>query len=131
MQVHDRAQVFISCPVNDHGGRPVYAGKIERWSNKALQLPDLKCVSKSSLYVLVNALSFFLQIFFHVLSQKYLPLIRCLCSYLANCLLNYKQCFLQKYEFSIVAFCLSDICYDFDLLFFSPAFPYSSLNLCS
>ncbi|CAO2840197.1 unnamed protein product [Amaranthus hypochondriacus] len=53
-KVHDRAQVFISCPVNDHGGRPVYAGKIERWSNKALQLPDLKCVSKSSLYVLVE-----------------------------------------------------------------------------
>ena len=61
MQVHDRAQVFISCPFNDHGGRPVYAGKVERWSNTALQLPDLKCVSKTSLYVLVNALSFFLQ----------------------------------------------------------------------
>ncbi|KAL2899565.1 Beta-galactosidase 17 [Bienertia sinuspersici] len=53
-QVHDRAQIFVSCRSEDHGGRPIYAGKIERWSNKKLQLPHVECVSRITLYVLVE-----------------------------------------------------------------------------
>ncbi|KAJ9680258.1 hypothetical protein PVL29_019540 [Vitis rotundifolia] len=34
--VHDRAQVFMSCPSEDNGGRPTYVGTIERWSNQNL-----------------------------------------------------------------------------------------------
>ncbi|XP_021754530.1 beta-galactosidase 17-like [Chenopodium quinoa] len=52
-KVHDRAQVFVSCHSKDQG-RPIYAGNIERWSNKELKLPHLKCVSKISLFVLVE-----------------------------------------------------------------------------
>ncbi|XP_021716455.1 beta-galactosidase 17-like isoform X2 [Chenopodium quinoa] len=52
-KVHDRAQVFVSCHSKDQG-RPIYAGIIERWSNKELKLPHLKCVSKISLFVLVE-----------------------------------------------------------------------------
>ena len=54
MQVHDRAQVFISCPSEDNGGRPTYVGTIERWSNQNLSLPDTKCASKINLFVLVS-----------------------------------------------------------------------------
>ncbi|KNA18029.1 hypothetical protein SOVF_074550 [Spinacia oleracea] len=53
-KVHDRAQVFISCHSEDYGGSPIYVGTIERWSNKELQLPHLKCVSRISLFVLVE-----------------------------------------------------------------------------
>ncbi|KAA8541682.1 hypothetical protein F0562_022834 [Nyssa sinensis] len=53
-KVHDRAQVFISCPSEFNGGRPRYVGTIERWSNRPLSLPYKKCVSNISLFVLVE-----------------------------------------------------------------------------
>ncbi|XP_044478765.1 beta-galactosidase 17-like isoform X2 [Mangifera indica] len=53
-KVHDRAQVFVSCPSGDNGGRPTYVGTIERWSNQALSLPYARCVSNISLYILVE-----------------------------------------------------------------------------
>ncbi|KAK4479564.1 hypothetical protein RD792_015082, partial [Penstemon davidsonii] len=52
-KVHDRAQVFISCP-EDSGKRPMYVGVITRWSNKPIDLPYLKCQSKTSLFILVE-----------------------------------------------------------------------------
>lgn len=53
-KVHDRAQVFISCSSEDNGGRPIFVGIIERWSNRTLGLPKTKCLSNISLYVLVE-----------------------------------------------------------------------------
>jgi len=53
LQVHDRAQVFISCSSEDNGGRPIFVGTMERWSNQTLGLPKIKCISNISLYVLV------------------------------------------------------------------------------
>ncbi|KAK3220499.1 hypothetical protein Dsin_014469 [Dipteronia sinensis] len=53
-KVHDRAQVFVSCPSGDNGGRPTYVGTIERWSNQALSLPNARCVSNITLYILVE-----------------------------------------------------------------------------
>lgn len=53
-KVHDRALVYISCPLTDHGGRAAYAGKIQRWSNKELHLPYIKCDSNISLLILVE-----------------------------------------------------------------------------
>ncbi|KAK9923630.1 hypothetical protein M0R45_032037 [Rubus argutus] len=53
-KVHDRAQVFISCPSQDSHGKPTYVGTFERWSNRPLTLPNTKCLSKISLYVLVE-----------------------------------------------------------------------------
>ncbi|XP_062156120.1 beta-galactosidase 17 [Alnus glutinosa] len=53
-KVHDRAQVFISCSSEDNGGRPIFVGIIERWSNQTLGLPKTKCLSNISLYVLVE-----------------------------------------------------------------------------
>ncbi|KAK3134968.1 hypothetical protein QOZ80_5BG0413010 [Eleusine coracana subsp. coracana] len=52
-EVHDRAQVFISCSL---GGarKPVYAGIIERWSSKWLEIPNLNCSSNTTLYILVE-----------------------------------------------------------------------------
>ncbi|KAF0924308.1 hypothetical protein E2562_010007 [Oryza meyeriana var. granulata] len=52
-KVHDRAQVFVSC---SHGvlRNPRYVGKIERWSSKTLQIPNLSCSSNVSLYILVE-----------------------------------------------------------------------------
>ncbi|XP_059456534.1 beta-galactosidase 17 isoform X2 [Corylus avellana] len=53
-KVHDRAQVFISCSSEVNGGRPIFVGIIERWSNRTLGLPKTKCLSTISLYVLVE-----------------------------------------------------------------------------
>ncbi|KAJ4848084.1 Beta-galactosidase 17 [Turnera subulata] len=53
-EVHDRAQVFTLCSSEDGGGRPTYVGTIERWSNKKLGLPNAKCASKMSLFILVE-----------------------------------------------------------------------------
>ncbi|OEL35585.1 Beta-galactosidase 8 [Dichanthelium oligosanthes] len=52
-KVHDRAQVFLSCST---GGvrNPKYAGVIERWSSKTLEIPNLRCSSNTSLYILVE-----------------------------------------------------------------------------
>ena len=52
--VHDRAQVFISCPYEDNGGIPTCVGTIERWSNQNPSLPDTKYASKINLFVLVG-----------------------------------------------------------------------------
>lgn len=51
-KVHDRAQVFVSCPSKNK--RPKYAGTIERWSNQAIGLPNLKCISPIKLLILVE-----------------------------------------------------------------------------
>ncbi|KAL8122854.1 beta-galactosidase 17 [Apium graveolens] len=51
-KVHDRAQVFVSCPSKDK--RPKYAGTIERWSNQAISLPNLNCISPIKLLILVE-----------------------------------------------------------------------------
>ncbi|GMH22054.1 hypothetical protein Nepgr_023897 [Nepenthes gracilis] len=53
-KVHDRAQVFVSCSSRDDGERPIYAGIIERWSNKELYLPDVQCAANLNLFVLVE-----------------------------------------------------------------------------
>ncbi|BBG98850.1 beta-galactosidase 17 [Prunus dulcis] len=53
-KVHDRAQVFISCPSEDGHGKPTYVGTLERWSNQPLTLPNTKCLSNISLLVLVE-----------------------------------------------------------------------------
>ncbi|KAL2493243.1 Beta-galactosidase 17 [Abeliophyllum distichum] len=52
-KVHDRGQVFISCP-KDNGKRPRYVGLITRWSNRPINLPYLKCGSRNKLYILVE-----------------------------------------------------------------------------
>ncbi|KAK1576486.1 hypothetical protein Q3G72_014298 [Acer saccharum] len=56
-KVHDRAQVFVSCPSGDNGGRPTYVGTTERWSNQALSLPNARCASNITLYILVENMS--------------------------------------------------------------------------
>uniref|UniRef100_A0A2P2KCJ7 beta-galactosidase n=2 Tax=Rhizophora mucronata TaxID=61149 RepID=A0A2P2KCJ7_RHIMU len=53
-KVHDRAQVFISCPSKDNGGRLTHVGSIERWSNNRLRLPNTKCSSNINLFILVE-----------------------------------------------------------------------------
>ncbi|GMI82132.1 beta-galactosidase 17 [Hibiscus trionum] len=53
-KVHDRAQVFISCSPEVNGGQVSYVGTIERWSNQAIDLPNAKCVSNTSLFILVE-----------------------------------------------------------------------------
>ncbi|KAF3450599.1 hypothetical protein FNV43_RR06688 [Rhamnella rubrinervis] len=53
-KVHDRAQVLISCSSKQNGKRPTYVGTIERWSNGTLALPSTNCVSKISLFILVE-----------------------------------------------------------------------------
>uniref|UniRef100_A0A7N0RH82 Beta-galactosidase n=1 Tax=Kalanchoe fedtschenkoi TaxID=63787 RepID=A0A7N0RH82_KALFE len=51
-KVHDRAQVFISCP--ETGEKQSYTGTIERWSNQPLRLPYWDCDSNVSLSILVE-----------------------------------------------------------------------------
>ncbi|KAL6851717.1 hypothetical protein ACP4OV_020281 [Aristida adscensionis] len=52
-KVHDRAQVFVSCSLD--GVRNLrYAGVIERWSSKTLEIPNLSCSSNTTLYILVE-----------------------------------------------------------------------------
>jgi beta-galactosidase len=58
-KVHDRAQVFVSCSHDGIRNRR-YAGIIERWSNKPLQIPSLSCSSNTSLYILVICFAFFI-----------------------------------------------------------------------
>lgn len=53
-KVHDRAQVFVSCPSKDKQERPRYAGTIERWSNQAISLPNANCASTIKLLILVE-----------------------------------------------------------------------------
>lgn len=53
-EVHDRAQVFISCSSKSDAEQPTYIGTIERWSNKPLGLPHIDCPSNTSLFILVE-----------------------------------------------------------------------------
>ncbi|KAK4269231.1 hypothetical protein QN277_022417 [Acacia crassicarpa] len=53
-KVHDRAQVFISCPSKESGARPTYVGTLERQLNNNLILPETKCFSNINLYILVE-----------------------------------------------------------------------------
>lgn len=53
--MHDRAQVFISCPSEESGARPTYVGTLERWLNNKLSLPDTECLSNISLFILVSS----------------------------------------------------------------------------
>ncbi|XP_038875608.1 beta-galactosidase 17 [Benincasa hispida] len=52
-EVHDRAQVFLSCSSENKGVRPTSVGIIERWSNRRLNLPNTRCDS-NTLYILVE-----------------------------------------------------------------------------
>lgn len=63
LQVHDRAQVFVSCSVGSVRNIR-YGGVIERWSRKTLAIPNLRCPSKTSIYILVIFLAFSLELFF-------------------------------------------------------------------
>lgn len=53
LQVHDRAQVFTLCHSEDNSRRPTHVGSIDRLSSKKLGLPNAKCASNISLFVLV------------------------------------------------------------------------------
>ncbi|TKY48267.1 Beta-galactosidase 17 [Spatholobus suberectus] len=53
-KLHDRAQVFISCPSEESGARPTYVGTVERWLNNKLSLPDVKCHFNINLFILVE-----------------------------------------------------------------------------
>lgn len=68
VQLHDRAQVFISCPSEESGARPTYIGTIERWLNNKVTLPDIKCHSKINLFILVRY--YYLYVFLFFLYRK-------------------------------------------------------------
>ncbi|KAG6782104.1 hypothetical protein POTOM_011492 [Populus tomentosa] len=53
-EVHDRAQVFTLCHSEDNSRRPTRVGSIDRLSSKKLGLPNAKCASNISLFVLVE-----------------------------------------------------------------------------
>nr|GMC74808.1 beta-galactosidase 17 [Ipomoea batatas] len=55
-KVHDRAQVFLSCPSDGNEEWPRYIGTITRWSNILIDLPLTKCTSKKRLSILVENL---------------------------------------------------------------------------
>ncbi|VAH21963.1 unnamed protein product [Triticum turgidum subsp. durum] len=52
-KVHDRAQVFVACSL-DGVRNQRYAGVIERWSSKTLQIPTLNCSSNIRISILVE-----------------------------------------------------------------------------
>ncbi|WMV35022.1 hypothetical protein MTR67_028407 [Solanum verrucosum] len=52
--VHDRAQVFISCPSDNYEENPKYVGTVARWSNTSIRLPHTQCTSDSRIYILVE-----------------------------------------------------------------------------
>uniref|UniRef100_A0A6V7QTJ0 beta-galactosidase n=1 Tax=Ananas comosus var. bracteatus TaxID=296719 RepID=A0A6V7QTJ0_ANACO len=52
-KVHDRAQVFVACSL-DGIKNPTYVGVIDRWSNKKLAIPNLKCSCNTSLFIMVE-----------------------------------------------------------------------------
>ncbi|KAF9685142.1 hypothetical protein SADUNF_Sadunf03G0023700 [Salix dunnii] len=53
-EVHDRAQVFTLCHSKENSRRPTHVGSIDRWSSKTLGLPNAKCASNISLFILVE-----------------------------------------------------------------------------
>jgi hypothetical protein len=54
--------VFLSCST-DSVRNLRYAGVIERWSSKTLEIPNLGCSSNTSLYILVIFLASSLKLF--------------------------------------------------------------------
>ncbi|KAJ9568475.1 hypothetical protein OSB04_004441 [Centaurea solstitialis] len=53
-QVHDRAQVYVTCISEDQREQPQYIGTIDRWSNNRVKLPNAECASRSRLLILVE-----------------------------------------------------------------------------
>ncbi|KAK6787411.1 hypothetical protein RDI58_015936 [Solanum bulbocastanum] len=53
-KVHDRAQVFISCPSDNYEENPKYVGTVARWSNTSIRLPHTQCTSDNRIYILVE-----------------------------------------------------------------------------
>nr|XP_025887338.1 beta-galactosidase 17 isoform X4 [Solanum lycopersicum] len=53
-KVHDRAQVFISCPSDNYDENPEYVGTVARWSNTSIRLPHTQCTSDNRIYILVE-----------------------------------------------------------------------------
>ncbi|XP_015079424.1 beta-galactosidase 17 [Solanum pennellii] len=53
-KVHDRAQVFISCPSDNYDENPKYVGTVARWSNTSIRLPHTQCTSDNRIYILVE-----------------------------------------------------------------------------
>ncbi|KAG5601947.1 hypothetical protein H5410_033317 [Solanum commersonii] len=52
-KVHDRAQVFISCPSDNYEENPKHVGTVARWSNTSIRLPHTQCTSDSRIYILI------------------------------------------------------------------------------
>ncbi|KAK9131170.1 hypothetical protein Sjap_011657 [Stephania japonica] len=48
-----KAQAFVSCSSRDYGSLK-YIGTIDRWSNMALTIPNINCVSNIRLFILVE-----------------------------------------------------------------------------
>lgn len=55
LQVHDRAQIFISCPSDNYEENPIYVGTVARWSNTSIRLPHIPCTSDNRIYILVHS----------------------------------------------------------------------------
>ncbi|CAH9073495.1 unnamed protein product [Cuscuta epithymum] len=54
-KVHDRAQVFLSCPSDSNEERPKYIGTITRWSSIPIGFPVTNCPSRwNRIYILVE-----------------------------------------------------------------------------
>ncbi|KAI3979425.1 hypothetical protein MKX01_001617 [Papaver californicum] len=51
-KVHDRAQVYVSCSLDERINK--YVGKIERWANEPLEIPSIRCASTIRLSILVE-----------------------------------------------------------------------------
>ncbi|VFQ70906.1 unnamed protein product [Cuscuta campestris] len=52
-KVHDRAQVFLSCPSDSNEG-PIYIGTIMRWSSTPISFTVANCTSRNRIYILVE-----------------------------------------------------------------------------
>ncbi|MQM00502.1 hypothetical protein Taro_033237 [Colocasia esculenta] len=55
-KVHDRAQVFVSCALDESQVNPRFLGTIERWSSRELRIPKIDCPSNIRLFILVENL---------------------------------------------------------------------------
>ncbi|XP_026450501.1 beta-galactosidase 17-like [Papaver somniferum] len=51
-KVHDRAQVYVSCSLDERINK--YVGKIERWATEPLEIPSIRCASTIRLSILVE-----------------------------------------------------------------------------
>ncbi|XP_078428926.1 beta-galactosidase 17 isoform X2 [Wolffia australiana] len=52
-KIHDRAQVFVSCPGESGQKNPTTVGVIERWSNRELVVPALECPSDTRMLLVL------------------------------------------------------------------------------